>query len=66
MTTQPEKNEIIVKIKGLHKRIDSVTTYITGMKYVNKNIDEYNELMDEARNTKPSLMKPCTMRIIKY
>ena len=35
MTTQSKKNEILVKVKILQKKIASVTTDITGMKAVN-------------------------------
>ena len=38
MTTQSDKNEILVKVKGLHKKIALVTTYITGKKAVNQKL----------------------------
>ena len=66
MTTQSEKNVILVKLKGLQKQISSVTTDITGMKAIDEKLEKYNELLDEARKTKPSLMKKIAMRIIKY
>ena len=52
MTTQSEKNYILVKVKGLQKKTASVTTYLTGMKAVNNKQDKYNELLSEARNIK--------------
>ena len=66
MTTQSEKNEILVKVKGLQKKIALVTTDLTSMKFVNDKLYKQNELQDEARNTKPRLMKLCAMRILKY
>ena len=66
MTTQSEKNEILVKLKELQKKITLVTAYIKSMKAVNEKLDKYNELLDEARNTKPRLMKLYAMRILKY
>ena len=48
ITTQSEKNEILVKVKGLQKKITSVTTYLTGMKSVKENLEKYNKLLDEA------------------
>ena len=66
MTTQSEKNEILVKVKGLQKKISSVTTDLTGMKSINEKLENYNELLAEARNTKPILMKLLAMRILKY
>ena len=66
MTTQSEKNEILVKLKELQKKIDLVTAYIKSMKAVNEKLDKYNELLDEARNTKPRLMKLYAMIILKY
>ena len=66
MTNQSEKNEILVKLKELQNKIALVKTNITGMKYVNNKLYNYNELLDEARNTKPILMKLCAMGILKY
>ena len=40
MTNQSEKNEILVKVKGLQKKIALVTTDITGMKYVNDKLEK--------------------------
>ena len=65
-TNQSQKDEILVKIKGLQKKIDLVTTDITGMKYSIEKPDRQNELLAEARNTKPILMKLYAMRILKY
>ena len=65
MTTQSDKNEILVKLKRHYKKITSVTTYLTGKKAANEKLDGYNELLAEARNTIPSLMKLCSMRILK-
>ena len=48
MTTQSEKDEIWVKVKILQKKIASVTTYITGMKYANEKLENYNELLSEG------------------
>ena len=47
ITTQSEKNEILVKVKGLQKKITSVTTYLIGMKSVKENLEKYNELLYE-------------------
>ena len=66
MTTQSEKNEISVKLKGLKNKISSVTTYLTGIKVINKKLEKYNELLDEARKTKPRFMILCATRIMKY
>ena len=66
MTNQSEKNGILVKLKELQNKIALVKTNITGMKYVNNKLYNYNELLDEARNTKPSLMKLCAMIVLKY
>ena len=40
MTNQSEKNEILVKVRGLQKKIGLVATYITGMKYFHKKLDK--------------------------
>ena len=48
MNTQYEKNKILVKVKGLQKKIDSVTTDTTGMKAVNQKLGNYNELLSES------------------
>ena len=37
-----------MKVKGPHKKIASVRTDLTGMKYVNNKLEKYNELLDEA------------------
>ena len=66
MTTQSEKNEILVKVKGIQKKIALVTTELTGMKYVKKKLYKYNGLLNKDRNTKPILMKLCAMRIMEY
>ena len=66
MTTQSDKNKISVKVKGFQKKIASVTTDLTGMKSVNEKLYKYNELLTEARNTKPSLMKLCAVIVLKY
>ena len=48
MTTQSEKNEILVKVKRIQKKIALVTTDLTGMKYVSKKLENYNELLSEG------------------
>ena len=55
-----------MKVKGLQNKIALVTTDITGMKYVNDKLENYNELLGEAINTKPSLMKIYAMRVLNY
>ena len=66
MTTQSENNDILVKVKWLQKKIALITTYIKVMKAVNKQLEKYNELLAESRNTKPSLMKLSATIIMKY
>ena len=39
MTTQSEKNEILVKVKKMKKKIALVTKTLTGMKGVNEKLD---------------------------
>ena len=48
MTTQSENNERLMNLKGLQKKIASVTTDLTGMKYVSEKLENYNELLSEA------------------
>ena len=66
MTTQSDKNEILVRVKGLQKTIALFPTDITGMKEVNKELEKYNVLIAEARNTKPSLIKLYAWSIMNY
>ena len=66
MTTQEEKKKILAKVKRIQNKTASVTTVIKGMKSDNKNIQKYNEILSEARNNKPKLMKFCAMIILKY
>ena len=47
MTNQSKKNEILVRLKALHKKIASVTTDITGTKAVKEKLEKYNELLYE-------------------
>ena len=47
ITAQSEKHEILVKSKGLKKKIASVTIDLTGMKSVNEKPEKYNELLAE-------------------
>ena len=54
-TTQSDKNEILVKVKGLYKKIASVTTDVTGMKYGNNKLEKYNEILAKARKHQTKL-----------
>ena len=66
MNTQSEKNEILMKVKGLQKKIASFKTDVTGMKSVIKKLENFNDFLDEPRNTKSRLMKLCASRILNY
>ena len=66
MNTQSEKNEILVKVKGLQKKIASFKTDVTGMKSVNKKLENFNDFLDEPGTPKSRLMKLCASRILNY
>ena len=48
MTTWSEKHVILAKVKGLQKKIASVTTDLTGMKAVTEKLKKYSELLAQA------------------
>ena len=54
MTTQSEKNEILVKVKGIQKKIAPITTDLTRMKSVEEK-QEIARLPEELKLTKISV-----------
>ena len=53
--TQSDKHERLVKVKGIHKNIASITTDLTGMEPVNQKLEKYNEHLDGTSKHKTKL-----------